>query len=115
MLPKENRLKNKKDFERVFKEGKGFREGPLFLKVVKNGLRESRFGFIVSKKVFKKATARNKIKRQLRWLVGNKVKAIKKGIDGILVVSPGLKNQNFPELAETIDRIFSRAKLLKPK
>ena len=69
MLPKKNRLKNKKDFERVFKQGKGFKEDFLFFKITKNNLKENRFGFIVSLKVSKKAVLRNKVKRRLREII----------------------------------------------
>ena len=51
MLPKENRLKKKKDFEKVFKEGQGFKEDFLFLKVVKNNLNLTDLAFW-SEKIF---------------------------------------------------------------
>ena len=55
MLPKKYRLTNKKDFEKVFKIGQGRHAKILGIKFVKNNLENSRFGFIVSKKVFSKA------------------------------------------------------------
>lgn len=113
MLPRINRLQKKRDFERVFKEGKGFREDFLFLKLVKNNLKFSRFGFVVSGKVSKKAVLRNKIKRKLREAVRIKLVKIKKGFDGLLVVLTEKEIKKFPEIERIIDRLFKKAKIMK--
>ncbi len=55
MLPKINRLQKEKEIEEVFKKGKGFKEDFLIFKTAKNSLKTSRFGFIISKKISKKA------------------------------------------------------------
>ena len=60
MLVQKNRLTKKKDFDKTFKQGQGFKHDFLYLKIKKNNLESSRFGFIVSKKFSKKATERNK-------------------------------------------------------
>ncbi len=107
MLSKQNRLIKKKDFEKVFKEGKGYRKDFLFLKTNKNDLDFTRFGFIVSKKISNKAVARNKIKRQLREIVRKKIPEIKKGIDVIVIAMSGIEIQSFQEIEKTIDEIFN--------
>lgn len=112
MLPKINRLTKKKDLERVFKKGKGVKEGLLILRTVKNNLDNSRFGFIVSKKVSKKASLRNKVKRRLRDLVRGKLKKIKKGKDNLLVALPGLETKSFRDIKETVDKLFKKAGLI---
>lgn len=113
MLPKENRLKKKKDIERVFKKGMSFKEDFLILKMVKNNLKKSRFAFIVSQKVSKKATLRNKIKRRLRELVRLKLKKIKGGLDFIFLTTPGIKEKDFWELDKTINKLFQKTKCFK--
>lgn len=112
MLPKKNRLKNKKDFERVFKQGKGFKEDFLFLKVKKNNLKESRFGFIASLKVSKKAVFRNKIKRRLRETVREKLSEVKSGIDVVLIAQKGTEEKDFSEIKEVTNKLFKKAKIL---
>lgn len=114
MLPKNNRLKKEKDIGKVFKEGKKYilPSGRLYLKIVKNNLKNSRFGFVVSKKVSKKATIRNKIKRRLREAVKGKLTEVKKGIDGAIVVMPGLEEKGFSELEEKINKLFKKAGIL---
>lgn len=112
MLAKINRLKKRKDFELIFKKGKKFKEDFLVLKIIKNNLNQSRFGFIVGGKISKKASLRNKIKRRLRELVRKKLKKIKKGFDAILIAKEGLENKDFWELEEIINKLFSKARII---
>ncbi len=112
MLKKKNRLKRKKDFGIVFKKGKGVKEGFLFLKHVSNGLEDSRCGIVVSRKVSKKATVRNRIKRRLRDVVAQKLREIKKGKDFVLVALPGLEAESFCEIEEMINRLLRKAKII---
>jgi ribonuclease P protein component len=113
MLPRINRLKKKQDIKKVFKKGKKIKEGLLVLKMAKNNLSQTRFGFIVSKKVSKKATIRNKIKRRLREIAGKKRKRVKKGLDVLLIAPPGLETKDFWEIDEMLNKIFTKAKILK--
>lgn len=122
MLPKENRLKKKKDFEKVFKKGKAFKEDFLVLKIIKNNLKISRFGFVVSKNFSKKTVLRNTIKRRLRETVRTKLNRIKKGIDGVIMVSPNLKTKTGPgktlepekdfwKIEKTVNKLFKKAEI----
>lgn len=114
MLPSQNRLKKKKDFERVFKRGKGFREDFLFLKVADNKLGISRFGFVVGKNISKKAVVRNRTRRRIAELVRLKSKNLRQGIDAVFVAFPGLEKKNFEGIEETVNKIFAKAKIFKP-
>lgn len=84
MLPFKNRLTRRKDFEKVQKNGHFFSEGTIMLKVLENGLGETRIGFIVGLKFSKKASARNQMKRQLRENFQREVGFIKKGLDIVI-------------------------------
>jgi len=112
MLPLKNRLKNKKDFEKVFKQGKGFKEDFLFLKVNKNNLKESRFGFIVSLRVSKKAVLRNRVKRRLREIIKENLPKIRKGRDCVLIVQRSIRKKGFPEIKEATANLLKKAKIL---
>jgi len=109
MIPISNRLKKKKDFESVFKNGQGCKEDFLYLKFFKNSRDISRFGFIVSKKFSNKAVIRNKIRRRLRSLVNLVLPKIKKGIDVVIIVRPGLDITDFWELEDKINKLFKKA------
>ncbi|MFH1656274.1 MAG: ribonuclease P protein component [Candidatus Nealsonbacteria bacterium] len=113
MLSEKNRLKKKTDFEKVFKKGKAYKEDFLFLKFIKNDLEDSRFGFVVSNKVSKKAIVRNKIRRRLKALTKTKLSIIEKGIDSVIIVRPGLEINDFWELEEKINKLFKKAGIIK--
>jgi ribonuclease P protein component len=111
MLSQTHRLKKKKDFDRIFKKGKGLREGFLFVKAVQNGLADSRFGFVVGQKVSKKATTRNVIKRKLRALMRERLPKITKGLDIVIVVLGTIPKNDNAIIEKTVDNIFKKAKL----
>lgn len=111
MLPQKNCLKKKKDFEKVFKKGERFKEGFLSLIALRNKSTESRFGFIVSRKLSKKATLRNKIKRRLRALAEANIPKINPKADLILIANSGLEKKDFWEIEEILKEILQKAKL----
>ena len=111
MLSFRNRLKKQKDFEKIFKNGKSFKQGSLYLKINKNDLQSSRFGFIVSKKFSKKAVERNRIKRILREVVKERIGEVVKGMDIVIVVNPKAK-ADFQELKKIIDILFKKSRLI---
>lgn len=112
MLPKENRLRKEKDFEGVFKSGKGFKKDFLFLKIKENDLAESRLGFILSKRAFKKATLRNKMKRRLREQIYKRLPKIKKGFDLVLVGQAGLEKLDFWQTDKMLEALLLKAGLI---
>jgi len=112
MLPKLNRLKKKKDFEKVFKLGRGAKLNFITLKFNENGLENSRFGFVVSSKVSKKAVVRNKIKRRMRESVKKKINNIKKGFDVVLIALPNSKDKDFQETNRVVEKLFKKTETL---
>ncbi|MDP3882971.1 MAG: ribonuclease P protein component [Candidatus Staskawiczbacteria bacterium] len=110
MLPKINRIKKKKDFEFIFRNGVSFKNSCLILKVVKNNLDYSRFGFVVSGKVSKKAVDRNKIRRRLSEIVKKEV--IKAGLDLVFISLSSAKGKSFSELKKETQTILIKAKAL---
>lgn len=114
MLPTKNRLRKDVDIGKVFKNGKNYREGLLILKIIGNNLTESRFGFLISQKVSKKAVVRNKIKRTLSVALQEIIKKEKmnKTIDCLLIVMPEWKIKKTEENKNIIEKIFLKAKIL---
>ncbi|MFH1308467.1 MAG: ribonuclease P protein component [Patescibacteria group bacterium] len=106
MLRKQNRLKKKTDFDSVYKKGYTIAGKLVFLKVLKNKTQNSRFGFIVSKKVSKKAVIRNKIKRRLRSIVKNI--DIKNGIDVIITTNPEIVEKTYQEIKLEMEDLFKK-------
>ncbi|HUV81411.1 MAG TPA: ribonuclease P protein component [Patescibacteria group bacterium] len=113
MLSQKNRIQKKDDIERIFKKGKSFKEGSLLLKTLKNDLDASRFGFVVSKKISKKAHIRNKIKRRLREIIRLEIKLLKPGTDNLFVALPGLeKKEKFEDFKEIVGKLLKKADIL---
>lgn len=111
MLLKDNRLKKRKDFEKVLNQGRNLRKDFLFLKVINNDLDSNRFGFIVSKKVSKKAVERNLIKRRLREIVRLSPLDNREKIDGVFIASPLIKEKTFQEIKEEVNSLLEEAKI----
>lgn len=104
MLKGSNRIKLKKDFDRIFRNGKSFNADFLFFKIAKNDLGRPRFGFVVSKKISKSSVVRNKIKRTLSEIVRKHLPDMQKGTDVVVVV----KSNPRAELCKA-DSIISKA------
>ena len=109
MLKKENRLKDKKLIKEILKKGKKARENYLLLKYFPSYQRP-RFAFIVSKKISKKATVRNKVKRHLSEITRNLLNTFSPKIDGVFLALPGIENLSFEKKREIILKIFNKIK-----
>lgn len=112
MLPRHNRLRKTNDFKKVFDCGLFVNDKFVSFKVAENDLEVSRFGFIVSSKVSKKAVVRNKVKRWLRAVVGESLAQIKSGYDVIVITRPDIVDSNFHEIKDVVMRLLERARLL---
>ncbi len=113
MIPKNNRLTTKKEFTRVFTKGRLFRSKGVSMKVARNGLDDSRFGFVVSNKVSKKAVVRNRIRRRLRVSVGRRLAQIEPGFDVAILVFKEAVDMGFKELDSSVERLIDKAGLAK--
>lgn len=113
MLPSKNRLKKNKEIKRVFDKGKKFQRGLLILKTINNSLEQSRFAFIASRRLSKKAVVRNRAKRQLREIIGLKLKEIRTGKDIVIIASSGFDAKDFRGSKEDLEKLLLEAKLIK--
>jgi len=112
MLSKKYKLKKDNDFKRVFKEGKYYQEDFIKIRVLKNNLEMSRFGFIIGLKISKKSTQRNKIKRKLEEIIRLNLKQIKPSFDIVVLVSPRIIEKKYQEMEKTLINLFKKSKLL---
>ncbi len=105
-LPEANRLRSKKDIDRVFKEGNAVKGSFLLIKTVSNDLPVSRLGFIIPNKVFKNASARNRIKRVLSEAVRKERGLMSEGYDiVVLAVKKGEEENLQKELIKLLSKI----------
>jgi len=62
-------LSKKRDFDRVFSHGRGFRRGPFLLIALPNALGTVRLGIAIPKRLVPLATRRNRMRRLIRAVV----------------------------------------------
>lgn len=110
MLPKENRLKKKSAFNATYKTGKTLHKDgiTMFCGKSKIGDYPTKIGFVVSKKIHKRAVKRNRIKRLVRESVRLIIKNNNLNTDCmslIFVASSKLLNKNFAEIDASIKKL----------
>ncbi len=113
MLPLKNRLKKERDFQRVFDKGRFVASDLISVKFVGNGTDDTRVGFIVSKKVSKKAVLRNKIKRMLREDIKMKMDSMETGFDIIVIAKKGISEADRDKVTDDLEKTFKRSKLIR--
>lgn len=105
MLPATNRLQKNREFEKVFKHSRPLHTENFTFRIAlrRNADLSTRFGFVISNKIDKRATRRNALKRQLRQVTQDLISTLKSGYDVVVVVK---KDFNFPYKQEEIREQF---------
>ncbi|MDZ7798842.1 MAG: ribonuclease P protein component [Patescibacteria group bacterium] len=111
MLAKKFRLSKEKAFKKVYQKGKFFFTSNINLRFANNQAKNTRFGFVISKKISKKATVRNKIKRQLSEIIRKHLNSIVKEKDIIIKVKKPYIKKSFKEKEQILVKIFKKSKL----
>lgn len=113
MLPQQNRLFLRKDFAEIKKKGEKF-QGRFFglLVYIKEG-NFPRFGFIVSNRISKRATARNRVKRLLREAAKSFLTQMKPGRQILFLAKKEILGEPLSRIKEEAEKIFQKAKILK--
>jgi len=106
MLPENNRLKKRNDFNEILKKGKAITGKFVFLKYLKNNLNVNRFGFVVSLRISKRAVIRNRIRRQLREATRRNLSNIKHGFDVLIIAKPEIINKKYQEIRNELEYLF---------
>jgi len=108
MFIKQNRLKKKKDFEKVFKKGKTIKQDLFVFKYIENNQDSPRIGIIISKKVCSRASERNLIKRRIREIIKKEIDQLKNLDIIIIALSKISKDIPFTELEQEINKFYER-------
>jgi ribonuclease P protein component len=112
-FPKSERLTRQKDIEACLREGKRYRHPLMTLYVRWREGSGRRVAFSVGRKVAKKATQRNRIKRWLREAYRTKRWAMKEGVDLFIIAQPECAAANFQAVDEALTDLLIRAKVLQ--
>lgn len=108
MFTKKYRVTNRKDFDKIFRNGKVFYGDFFMVKVLKNDLDFNHFAVVVSKKVSLKAVERNKIKRVLREVLRKNVGVFPEGCDVIVYANKSILGKSFGEIEDKLRSCFRK-------
>lgn len=113
MLPKQYRLKKRTAFNATYRIGKTYHKDGItvFCGKLKKEDFPTKIGFVVSKKIHKRAVRRNRIKRlmreSVRLYIKNNPDFDTKYISLVFVASSKLLDKNFAEVDKGIKKIMS--------
>jgi ribonuclease P protein component len=120
VLPKQERLLKKREFDRVFRLKRSVASPCIVAYIMPSkAFQEQQLpktGFIVGKKIHKKATKRNKIKRRMREayriIRAEKPERIKNFHSIIFIARPSILGKEYPEIYENILICLKKAEKL---
>ena len=110
MLPRAHRMVDPADFTAAIRQGTRTGDPLVVVHVRADEERNSRLvGFVVPKREIKRANGRNRVKRQLRHLMRERIADLPSGTR--IVIRASRKALGIPskELADHLDRVMERA------
>ena len=111
MIKKENRLKKRKQFNYLYKNGKHVSSANLSLVYLPLKTKDFKIGYSVSKKIGK-AVVRNKTKRRLKECILKFSNFIKNEFYIIVIPKQSITNIKFDEMYNEVYSLFKKAGLL---
>ena len=111
MLPQKNRLKKRKQFAYIYKNGKKVNGKNLSIVFTLNKRSETKIGFSVSNKVGK-AVLRNKIKRQLRAIIRKQLNNLRIHQNIVLIAHPNIVECDFSKMEKEVLYLLNKGNLL---
>lgn len=96
-------LKRKFRLPKIYFKGERQTRSSLFdLKIAKNGKDLSRFAFVVSKRIDKKAIVRNQVKRKFREFIERNLNQISRGYDFLFILRKRDEKENYEKALATL-------------
>ena len=99
------RIKERPEFQRTFREGKRLYSALYILYYRANGLKQARIGVITSKRNVRKAVWRNRIKRVIRETFRLRQSKLKP-VDIVVVAQKKASNANKEELKQCLEQLL---------
>lgn len=112
-MRRQHRLRASGDLERVRQEGRTWTHPLLILATLPNGGADSRFGFVVGRRIGK-ATKRNRIKRRMREAVRLRLQKgeVAAGWDMVWIARRAMLEASYRQVDEAVGQLLARAGLL---
>ncbi|MDO5033820.1 MAG: ribonuclease P protein component [Actinomycetaceae bacterium] len=110
MLSTQNRLRDPELFKKAFRLGNRAGNAKLVVHAVTGEVSETErlVGFVVPKKVFKRAVSRNRVKRQLRHLMRERVNDLPPSTVLVVRVLAGAREADYAELEKSLDKALAK-------
>ena len=113
-MDKEYRLRTNEDFIKIYRNGKNYWNRNLILYVKKNGLKHSRIGFSITKKIGN-SVVRNRTRRRMKEICRLNFVNIKQEYDIIFIPKKNVVDITYLELENAMLHLLKKGRLLKNK
>ena len=120
-LPKVNRLKNRHEFQTLFREGNRLKSSHLTLRALRlqkpatgAGAGATRIGISISTKVSKHAVIRNRLKRQIRAAFRSLLPRIAPGWSLVAIVQPQAVTSkcDYQQFLQELEQLLAKAEVM---
>lgn len=112
MLKKIYRVSNSKEFQTIYRRGQHSSSALFSLSYLFSRRGYSRITAVTSKKVAKKATARNQLKRRMREVARDLQPKTKGSYDIIVTARPAAIKLNYDGIKKNMTELFIKAKII---
>lgn len=106
MLKRENRIRLKKEFSEIKNKGRVLYSPFFGFLIYKENDDLKKFGFIVSKKISKKAVDRNKIRRVLSEIVRKNLDKFENGTRVVFLTKQEILGKKMAEIEKEVERFM---------
>jgi len=115
MIPAANRFHGHGSLRYVYANGKAIRTQSITIKWVKNDRRKrSRFSVVISKKIFKGAVDRNRLRRRIYEIIRIRLPRLNDIYDIVIIVThSNTALMSHEDLIDTIDKMLDQSGLYK--
>ncbi len=112
-MKRAERLRKGREFDTAYSKGTVVSGPLLVVRVLPNGLELTRWGFAVGKRLAKRATDRNRLRRRLRELA--RTLPVRPGYDVIVTARNGSLEATSPRLELAMSTVLAKAGLLEDR
>jgi len=111
MLLKTQRLQKDIEIKEVLHKGKYISSSKLTIKWLSNKTKYTKLALVVSKKIDKRATKRNQIRRVLREHLRQNY-LLKTGNNIVIITRQGIENLDNKQIRQELDKTISKSKII---
>lgn len=112
MITKTNRLRKRTEFAYSIRHGKRVFDELINLVVFTRRDKLLRIGFVISKKVDKRAVVRNLIRRRMQAIVREILPKISLGHNLVFIATPDVVSKDFYAIKDSVKKVLQRAGIL---